>query len=520
LFKTYDSFLNECKYLEECKLYINRGIQVPKTIHGKKLTDYLVIDLKSNEFDSSSNLSTPLKQTFSTIITKEISTQTEITSLDKEQLHNLTLKRKYEIKDEMSSSINNQNIGVESLLDQQNENIFLEPTIIETPSKKKRLLIGKNIEKQPILSVSTLERQLTSIINDAAEHLKQEEEYQQQQQQHQQNQHIQNQQQQTQQFIIEPNTNELVLITNNSNLNEQNFNFDFRPSPAQPQLQLPIQPQITKHFNLKNALTSKQDDEINLIKVTRSQTALKQQNENMNPTNNVNNVVVKKKRVYRRITPTIRTIYENNNNTRPQTQKTISNDSMAIQISANTTSIIADQNDQSDFFDMPLNSSINTMNNNNNNKNSVTTDDELDMIFGTSTTNSNSINVKNNLNNSSLIDKLLNEELNSSKNNKSLKDDEFDLIFGPSPVIQNTNCNNNGNQNEFDVYRNTRSSNNMNKTPLTPVATPSSLNSTSQNKKYLVGGANFSANTTPSIDHSSSTTRSLRSRTSSLRKMI
>lgn len=302
LIKTYDSFLNECKYLEECKLYINRGIQVPRTIHGKKLIDFLVIDLNSSEAET--NISTPLKK--STKITKEVSIQTEITSLDHELINNLTLKRKCELNDSFNeiatahnmNSIHNQNI--EPLVNHQNENIFLEPPILETPSKKKRLLIGKNIEKQPILSVSTLERQLNSIINDAAEHLKQEEEYEQQQKQ------------QTQ-FIIEPTTNEIVLFTsaNGTNTNEQNFNFEFISSTktvnqntttisqnvSQIPTQKPTELEINKHFNLKNALTSNPDDNLNLLKAsTRSQTALRQLNENVNPTNNV---VVKKKRVYR-----------------------------------------------------------------------------------------------------------------------------------------------------------------------------------------------------------------------------
>ena len=48
LTNTYETFLNECKYLEECKAYLKRGVVVPKTIHGKKLTEYLVIDTSEN----------------------------------------------------------------------------------------------------------------------------------------------------------------------------------------------------------------------------------------------------------------------------------------------------------------------------------------------------------------------------------------------------------------------------------------------------------------------------------------
>jgi uncharacterized membrane protein len=44
LSKTYEIFLNECRYLEESKIYLKRGIAIPKTIHGKTLAEYLVIN--------------------------------------------------------------------------------------------------------------------------------------------------------------------------------------------------------------------------------------------------------------------------------------------------------------------------------------------------------------------------------------------------------------------------------------------------------------------------------------------
>ena len=43
LVKTYDTFLNECKYLDECKGFFKLGRTLPKTIHGKTLNQYLVI---------------------------------------------------------------------------------------------------------------------------------------------------------------------------------------------------------------------------------------------------------------------------------------------------------------------------------------------------------------------------------------------------------------------------------------------------------------------------------------------
>jgi hypothetical protein len=43
LSKSKEAFLNECSYLQEYKIYKQRGIKVPKTIHGKTLSEYLII---------------------------------------------------------------------------------------------------------------------------------------------------------------------------------------------------------------------------------------------------------------------------------------------------------------------------------------------------------------------------------------------------------------------------------------------------------------------------------------------
>ncbi len=45
---TAQQFLDECKYLEECRAYYKRGLNVPKTIHGKCLLDYLFYDPKGS----------------------------------------------------------------------------------------------------------------------------------------------------------------------------------------------------------------------------------------------------------------------------------------------------------------------------------------------------------------------------------------------------------------------------------------------------------------------------------------
>lgn len=41
LTETSRVFLSECPHLDECRLYAQRGIQFPKTIHGKTLVGHL-----------------------------------------------------------------------------------------------------------------------------------------------------------------------------------------------------------------------------------------------------------------------------------------------------------------------------------------------------------------------------------------------------------------------------------------------------------------------------------------------
>lgn len=41
LYKSYNVFLNECKHLEECRRYVNKGIQFSTSIHGKNLRQLL-----------------------------------------------------------------------------------------------------------------------------------------------------------------------------------------------------------------------------------------------------------------------------------------------------------------------------------------------------------------------------------------------------------------------------------------------------------------------------------------------
>lgn len=137
--KTYAQFLKECTELKECRFYLDRGIALPKTIHGKTLFDYLSfdpdkIDEKTSQKDSPRTANTKVIQDTSIKQTNQIKIPT---NEDSESLSKIK---------------------------------------ISCSPQKNRLLIGKNVEKIPELSVSTLERQLGSIISDASNYLKQQEE--------------------------------------------------------------------------------------------------------------------------------------------------------------------------------------------------------------------------------------------------------------------------------------------------------------------------------------------------------
>jgi hypothetical protein len=128
-------------------MYLNRGIQVPKTIHGKSLIDFLVID--TNE-----------------LARADACTQTSECTIQSPTQVTVRVKPKATI---LSTPL--------QTLDTNHDELLFQPTgtsICSSASntKKDRLLVGKNA----MPSVSTLERQLDSIIHDACEFSKQEEE--------------------------------------------------------------------------------------------------------------------------------------------------------------------------------------------------------------------------------------------------------------------------------------------------------------------------------------------------------
>lgn len=214
--KTHAQFLDECRYLEECKYYFKRGIAVPKTIHGKTLFDYLIVDPEKNvstnsvesqtdsikwnsivmqnvlasqktigrppksanslkttncvtEVTGSANLYTSAKLTKDTNVVK--SSNAGQTLNLKENSANTPNKRKAAGCEKPSQAIS---IDDDLIIIKSHDN--QKKIADQNKSKKPRLLIGKNVEKQPELSVSSLHRQLGSIITDASNLIAQQEE--------------------------------------------------------------------------------------------------------------------------------------------------------------------------------------------------------------------------------------------------------------------------------------------------------------------------------------------------------
>jgi len=144
--------------------------------------------------------------------------------------------------------------------------------------KKRRLLIGKNVEKLPELSVSTLERQLTSIINDASTLIQQDQE-------------IERSGMQNQQLLFSfdiPTTN-LSPTNNNYNMCQINTNSDSNSN--------------IQNINDCSSLSSSPSS---IIQVNTKLLDLSNQPKVTNS--------MKKKRIYNRITPTIRAMFENKTN--------------------------------------------------------------------------------------------------------------------------------------------------------------------------------------------------------------
>lgn len=123
--KTYSAFLDESKYLIECKEYLSRGISIPKTIHGRTLTEYLVIDTDRT------NLST-------------VSTQTDI-----------EIEARHKPQNEQHSY--HQTVNSVELVGRKDDQITMSDVPFggdsadegkSTPNRK-RILVGKNVEKLP-----------------------------------------------------------------------------------------------------------------------------------------------------------------------------------------------------------------------------------------------------------------------------------------------------------------------------------------------------------------------------------
>jgi len=222
---TYESFLNECRYLEECKIYLKQGISLPKTIHGKKLNEFLVLgsngesinleiekktqstqtpDTATNPTDEQTDtenepkkekdLDTSCSEPLVNDLSKKVCREPDLTCLteliksndiqmENEPVSKIKLLKSPEIK--LISQVRMKSPEKKIRLDVKPDIIQLssdddddsdEETNKIEENKKRKILIGRNVEKIPGLSVSDLERQLNTIICDATNHLKQQEE--------------------------------------------------------------------------------------------------------------------------------------------------------------------------------------------------------------------------------------------------------------------------------------------------------------------------------------------------------
>jgi hypothetical protein len=166
-----------------------------------------------------------------------------------------------------------------------------------------------------------------------------------------------------------------------------------------------VQSDTTTHFNLKNALakspvakTSKSSKK-GLLQ-TRSKTSSTKRPKQPKHENDLPTMEAKKKRVYRRITPTIRNIYEAN--TGPASNLNIS---LPIVNNSNQSAAVADSNTSLDIFsDLPFVKPTKTAND-------LNESNDINMLFANNSTN-------------------------------KLEDDELELIFGQNDVYKNTRSSN------------------------------------------------------------------------------
>lgn len=124
--KTYSAFLDESKYLIECKEYLTRGISIPKTIHGRTLTEYLVIDTDRT------NVSTVSTQTDIEIEPRHKASQNEQQNYHPTVNSVELVGRKDDQMGEMAMS-----------------DVPFDSDEGKSTPNRKRILVGKNVEKLP-----------------------------------------------------------------------------------------------------------------------------------------------------------------------------------------------------------------------------------------------------------------------------------------------------------------------------------------------------------------------------------
>ncbi|CAF0820877.1 unnamed protein product [Brachionus calyciflorus] len=465
LTKTYEVFLDECKYLEECKLYLKRGIIVPKTIHGKTLSDYLVID--TNPFQPPKKKSTTTVSTQTETVERHSkSTECDLNFPTTNETPSLTTKRKLSASEDKSpiilAEIDQDSIGSSIENHSPKSNPIIEQQKNPISTKKRRILIGKNVEKEPELTYSTIERSVDAFIaSNFSQHT--EASLQTEQKSEQKNGLV---------YLVDSKSDNKKIDSNINLINTQSIMpsqptqptqiiFDlvtgqsiqnnqlFTPPQQTPLVIVPrnidpgvsriqaiskdpvknIQPIVIEPFqkvHLTNALNlaSQVIDTNYNTRSNRSKiTNIKPKNDGKIEDSQVE-IFPKKKKVYNRVTPTIRAIYEKEQQSKEENQTQQVNENGI----RNEESESKDVHDEiGDIFDLPYTKSNQKLDKSDSSE--INLDDIC--IRTNKSPNQDVKNKKNN--NSNKIKKILsNKSMNS--------DEELDMLFSENKPLINNAC--------------------------------------------------------------------------------
>lgn len=136
--QTYTAFLDECKYLAECREYLSRGIGIPKTIHGKTLAEFLVIERDELKI-------APTSVSVATQTDIEITPRVAVAS----SRSSTSAPNNTTDPPAQNSHVDSSADLIEDINDREDFDESNHTMDSDTPNKRKRILIGRNVEKLP-----------------------------------------------------------------------------------------------------------------------------------------------------------------------------------------------------------------------------------------------------------------------------------------------------------------------------------------------------------------------------------